>query len=217
MTPLDEKRDTRMKILVADDEPLSLRSLTASLGGAGYAVIPAADGTEALQVLREADAPKIAVLDWVMPGLDGVEVIRRVRAVPSAQPPYLIILTGKEGLENVLVALENGANDYMTKPHEPRELVSRVRVGERVVRLQAELAHRAEEAERALAHIKRLQGLLPICAYCKKVRNDQNYWQEIELYLHEHTDVDFTHGVCPACYEKILKPELEDFDKKREK
>jgi sigma-B regulation protein RsbU (phosphoserine phosphatase) len=144
-----------------------------------------------------------------------VEVIRMVRSVPTTPAPYLIILTAKEELEDVVVALESGANDFVIKTHDIRELVSRVRVGERVIGLQIELARRAQEAERALAHIKRLQGLLPICSYCKKIRNDQNYWQEIEHYIHDHSEADFTHGICPGCYEKVLKPQMENFQTKR--
>jgi DNA-binding response OmpR family regulator len=195
-----------MNLLVAEDEPLSRLALSASLAEAGFRVTAAGDGQEALRILLGPDPPKLAILDWVMPKLDGLQVIRRIRAVPSDDPPYLIVLTAKEGLKNILVALENGANDYMTKPHNHRELLSRVRVGSRVVQLQAELARRAREAETALHHIKRLQGLLPICAYCKKIRNDGDYWQEIEDYLHEHTQADFTHGICPDCYHHLIEP-----------
>jgi DNA-binding response OmpR family regulator len=150
-----------------------------------------------------------------MPEIDGVQVIRTIRAIPSDQPPYLIVLTAHDGLEHILVALENGANDYVAKSRDIRELVSRVRVGARVVELQAELARRVAEAELALTHIKRLQGLLPICSYCKKIRNDQNYWQEIEHYVTEHSDADFSHSVCPACYRDVLEPQLSAFEKRR--
>jgi DNA-binding response OmpR family regulator len=204
-----------MRILVAEDEPVSRRLLEKALANAGHDVTAVPNGAEALRALLAEDAPKLAVLDWTMPELDGVDVIRRVRALPSDQPPYIIILTAREDLDSILVALENGANDFVTKSHDIRELISRVTVGTRVVRLQAELARRVEEAERALAHIKRLQGLLPICSYCKKIRNDQNYWQDIEHYVQEHSEADFSHSVCPACYETILKPQLAAFEKRQ--
>lgn len=204
-----------MRILVAEDEPLALRTLVHALADAGYEVCAVADGLAALKALRAADAPLLAVLDWMMPGLDGVEVIRMVRAAPTTPAPYLIILTAKEGLDDVVEALESGANDFVIKTHDIREVLSRVRVGERVIGLQVELARRAAEAEAALSHIKRLQGLLPICCYCKKIRNDQNYWQEIELYIHDHSEADFTHGICPGCYEKIIKPQMTKFRAKK--
>lgn len=200
-----------MRVLIAEDEPLALRALGRALADAGYEVCAVADGLAALKALHAKDPPLLAVLDWVMPGLDGVEVIRLIRAAQTTRAPYLIVLTAKEELEDVVEALESGANDFVIKTHDIRELVSRVRVGERVVSLQLELARRAEEAEKALAHIRRLQGLLPICCYCKKIRNDQNYWQEIELYIHDHSEADFTHGICPECYENILSPQMRTF------
>lgn len=203
-----------MRILVAEDEPVTLRILTQALADAGYEVSTAADGLAALKALRAADPPLLAVLDWMMPGLDGVAVIRNVRSVPTTQAPYLIILTSKEGLQDVVEALESGANDFVIKTHDIRELVSRVRVGERVLGLQAELARRVEEAEKALAHIKRLQGLLPICAYCKKIRDDKDYWQEIEHYIHDHSEADFSHGICPECYKRILLPQMQRHERR---
>ena len=98
-----------------------------------------------------------------------------------------------------------GANDYIEKPFDPVELEARVRVGERMVVLQARLNARVTELEQALAHVKRLQGLLPICSYCKKVRNEANYWEQVDSYLMTHSDLDFTHGICPACSDKMMK------------
>ena len=88
------------------------------------------------------------------------------------------------------------------------ELRARVQVGERVVELQRRLAERVRELEAALADVKHLSGLLPICAYCKKIRNDQNYWQQVESYVAEHSEAQFSHGICPGCYETVVKTEL---------
>jgi DNA-binding response OmpR family regulator len=204
-----------VKILIAEDEPISRLLIEKTLRAAGYDVTAVADGAAALQALCAADGPKLAVLDWVMPGMDGVEVIRMVRARPTNQPPYLIVLTSREGVESVLTALEHGASDYVAKAHDMRELVSRVHVGARVVQLQAELARRMEEAESALTHIRKLQGLLPICSYCKKIRRDKDYWQEIEVYISEHSEADFSHGICPTCYETVVEPQLAEHEKRR--
>jgi CheY-like chemotaxis protein len=163
----------------------------------------AADGAEAWSALQGADPPKLAILDWMMPEIDGVEICRRVRASPTATPPYLILLTAKSGKENVVAGLDAGANDYLTKPFNRAELRARVKVGAQVLELQRTLAERVQELESALAQVNQLQGLLPICSYCKKIRDEQNYWQRVDSYLTEHTDVVFSHGICPDCYERV--------------
>jgi DNA-binding response OmpR family regulator len=193
-----------MRILVADDDPVSQRLLRKLLTGWGHEVVLVGDGLAALETLRQPDAPRLAILDWVMPELEGVEVCRRVREAGSDQPPYLILLTAQDQREKVLAGLRAGANDYITKPFDPEELHARLNIGERMVELQRKLAERVGELEAALAHVRRLQGILPICSYCKKVRNDQNYWQQVETYFGEHAAVMFTHGICPDCLRQAM-------------
>jgi response regulator RpfG family c-di-GMP phosphodiesterase len=135
-----------------------------------------------------------------MPELDGLELCRRIRADRATQSTYVLLLTGKGGTENVVQGLKSGANDYLTKPFDLDELSARLGVGRRVVELQQALTERVAELERALAQVKRLQGLIPICAWCKKIRNDQNFWQQVEEYMGEHGDVRFSHGICPQCF-----------------
>src|SRR5579862_3723920 len=125
-----------MKILVAEDNLLYRMALQATLTEWGYEVVAVADGLAALEVLERADAPKIAILDWMMPGLEGVEVCRKVRALRKPEPPYLIVLTSKEGKENLVAALESGADDHIAKPFDRAELKARLRVGMRIVGLQ---------------------------------------------------------------------------------
>jgi sigma-B regulation protein RsbU (phosphoserine phosphatase) len=197
-----------VKILIAEDDVLARRTLQVPLTRWGYQVVIATDGTEALRVLESSNAPKLAILDWMMPGLDGVEVCRRVRENPRALPAYLILLTARGASEDVIQGLDAGANDYVTKPFDRDELRARVKVGVRVVELQTSLADRVSELERALAGVKQLQGLLPICCYCKKIRDDRNYWQQVEGYISDHSEAQFSHGVCPACYEEHVRPEL---------
>jgi DNA-binding response OmpR family regulator len=188
-----------MRVLVAEDSEPTRVALARLLTGWGYGVVSVADGEEAWQVLSGEDPPRLAILDWIMPLLDGLEVCRRVRAADSAEQPYLILLTGRVGLADVVAGLESGADEYLTKPVEPAELHARVRAARRMVELQARLAERVRELEAAQARERRLRGLLPICAWCKKIRDDQNYWLQVEDYLCEHADVRFSHGICPDC------------------
>jgi len=200
------------EILVADDEPVSQRVVRAMLERAGFGVRLAADGTDALTLLRSDDPPPMALLDWMMPNLDGLEVIRRVRETPRATPPYIILLTSRRAPADIVTGLEAGANDYVTKPAREEELLARVAVGVRVTELQRALAERVRSLEEALGNVKQLQGLLPICSYCKAIRNDRNYWQRVESYLHEHSGVTFSHCYCPSCYEQHVKPQLDAID-----
>ncbi|MGI9069273.1 MAG: response regulator transcription factor [Pyrinomonadaceae bacterium] len=197
-----------MKILIAEDDPVSRRVLEATLEKFGYEVVVAADGAEAWAVLQCHNAPSLAILDWMMPELDGVEICRRLRGIPNATPPYLILLTAKFGKENVVAGLDAGANDYLTKPFDRAELRARVRVGAQVLELQTNLAARVSELEDALAQVKQLQGLLPICSYCKKIRDEQNFWQRIDSYITDHADVQFSHGICPDCYREVVEPQF---------
>lgn len=199
-----------MKVLIAEDDAISRRVLEATLTKFGYEVVVAVDGTEACALLERADAPRLAILDWMMPGIDGVELCRRLRMIPSATPPYLILLTAKSAKEDVVIGLDAGANDYLTKPFDRAELRARVQVGAQVLELRSKLAERVHELEEALTQVKQLQGLLPICSYCKKIRDEQNYWQRVDSYLSQHTDVMFSHGICPDCYHDVVQPQLDE-------
>ena len=125
-----------MKVLIADDNHFYRCALEATLAEWGYEVTAVADGESAWDVLRGEHAPKIAILDWMMPRLDGVEVCRRLRAMPRHEPTYVIILTSRDGKANAVNALESGADDYVTKPFDRGELAARLRVGRRIVTLQ---------------------------------------------------------------------------------
>jgi CheY-like chemotaxis protein len=197
-----------MKVLIADDDLVSRRLLEVRLAQLGYEVISTKDGAEAWQSLQSPGAPQLALLDWVMPIMSGLEVCQKVRAHPGIKNMHLILLTVKNSREDVLAGFAAGANDYITKPFDVEELHARVKVGERIVELQNSLAERVRELEAALKLVKQLQGLLPICLYCKRIRNDKNYWEQVESYIMEHAEVRFSHGICPDCYEKIVKPTL---------
>jgi sigma-B regulation protein RsbU (phosphoserine phosphatase) len=195
-----------MRVLIAEDDAISRRVLEVFLRRWGYEVESAEDGDAAWERLQREDAPSLAILDWMMPGRGGVEICRRVREL--GRLTYLILLTSRTGSEDIVEGLEAGADDYVTKPFNREELRARVQGGTRIVELQRSLAQRVEQLEQALARIKHLQGLLPICSYCKKIRNDRNYWQQVEAYISEHSEAIFSHGICPECFEKFVTPEL---------
>jgi len=192
-----------MRILIAEDDPVSRRVLEATLAKSGYEITVTTDGREAWEALQR-DPPAIAILDWMMPGIDGVEVCRRARAIQSPTPTYLILLTAKSDKGDIVQGLEAGADDYVTKPFDRQELQSRISVGLRISELQRNLVDRIADLEAALARVKQLQGLLPICSYCKKVRDDQNYWQQVESYISKHSEVEFSHSICPTCFDRVM-------------
>ena len=197
-----------MRVLIADDNDVSRLELEALLARHGHEVTAVADGTDCWAVLSGEDPPRLAVLDWLMDEMDGIEVCRRVRERPELRGVYLILLTSRGDQKHVLAGLAAGANDYVTKPFDRDELLARINVGAQVIGLQTELAARVRELEGALAQVKQLQGLLPICSYCKSIRDDHNYWHEVESYFRCHSQADFSHSICPGCWSSVVKPQL---------
>ncbi|MCA9473131.1 MAG: response regulator transcription factor [Nitrospirales bacterium] len=203
-----------MTILVADDDPVTQALLVRSLTGFGQNVVQYDNGCEAMAFLENATQPTIGILDWVMPGLNGPEICRALKDVNrDARPLYLVLVTTKGNRDDIVQGLEAGADDYMTKPFDLQELRARVGVGLRVLSLQEKLDDRVHRLEEALSEVKQLQGLLPICSYCKKIRDDQNYWQQLEEYFSDRAEVQFSHGVCPHCFEKEIVPQLQAIKK----
>lgn len=193
------------RILIAEDHYVSRHLLERNLANWGFQVSSAEDGEEALKILEEDDPPSIAIIDWMMPRLDGLEVCRRVRARKDRPYLYLLLLTAKSQKEEVAAGLEAGADDYVIKPFDPDELRARLTVGQRVVQLERALARKVRDLEKALADVRKLKELIPICMYCKSVRDDKDYWHQIEEYIHSETGSDFTHGICPKCLAKMEK------------
>lgn len=199
-----------MKILIAEDDMVSRRVLEATLQKWGHEVVVTCDGVEAWAALQLEGAPSLAILDWMMPGMDGVELCRQARQRGgSLASLYIILLTAKGSKEDIVSGLDAGADDYLTKPFNRDELRARVRVGTRVLELQSALTNRLQELEDALSQVNQLQGILPICSYCKSVRDDKNYWQQVESYISDHSEAQFSHSICPDCYETTVKPQLE--------
>ncbi|HZS46970.1 MAG TPA: response regulator transcription factor [Blastocatellia bacterium] len=198
-----------MRILIAEDDPTSRLLLKTVLVRKGYEVIAATNGGEAWRMLQQEDAPKIAVLDWMMPEMDGQEICVKLRARESSVSTYVILLTAKSAKDEIVAGLQAGANDYITKPFVREELLARVQVGVQMVTLQQALSARVIELEAALAKVKQLEGMLPICASCKSIRDDSGYWNTIEDYVSEHSDAVFSHGICPDCAKRLYPEEFD--------
>ncbi len=199
-----------MRILIAEDDKSSRHILTALLSKWGHEVVACMDGEDAWSSLQADAAPQMAILDWMMPGLDGIDVIRRARELDLGKRLYLILLTGNTHKDDVVRGLEAGANDYVTKPYDRNELKARIEVGVRVITLQNALQDRLHEIEAALEHIKALQGIIPICMHCHKIRSDEESWERIESYIENHSEAEFSHGLCPTCLDKYYPEEEEE-------
>ncbi len=187
------------KILIAEDDAAARRLLITALLDWGYDVIATSNGAEAIQELTQPEAPRIALLDWGMPEMSGIEVTEQIRARAELPYTYILILTGKSSSDDATKCLAAGADDFVGKPYDLLELQARIKVGERIIALEQALATKVTELELALAQVKQLKELLPICMFCKKIRDDNDYWHQIEVYIHERTGTDFSHGICPDC------------------
>ncbi len=192
-----------MQVLVAEDDRVTGEILRRTLQRWNYPATLVGDGAQAWAVLRTATDPTLAILDWMMPEIDGPDVCRRVRAERPDANMYLLLVTARESRGDVVAGLDAGADDYIIKPFDPEELRARVAVGVRVLALQQKLSERVVELQAALASVKQLRGLLPICSYCKRIRGDDQYWQQVEGYIAAHSDAQFSHGICPSCFERL--------------
>jgi DNA-binding response OmpR family regulator len=189
--------------MIADDDPVLRHALSHQLRKWEFAPVAYADGVEVRRAIASGRLPQIAVIDWNMPGANGLALCEEIRRLPHGDKVYIILVTSNSDKRDIVTGLNSGADDYVVKPFEWDELQARVRIGARTARLQGLLTDRVFELEEALVRVRRLSGLLPICSYCKSIRSDQNYWQAVESYLVEHTQATFTHGICPPCFDKV--------------
>lgn len=205
--PLDEPENKKPPInavpkatfiLIVDDNPQNIKVLGSIIGNAGYEVAIAMKGEDAL-LMMEKEPPDLVLLDIMMPEMDGYEVCRKIKSKPATRDIPVIFLTARRETEDLLKAYEAGGVDYVTKPFDGRELLMRVRT-------HVELKLAREE-------IKTLKGILPICVSCKKIRDDQGFWNQVESYISKRTDAAFSHGLCPEC-EKTLYGDSEWYQKK---
>jgi sigma-B regulation protein RsbU (phosphoserine phosphatase) len=197
--------DQTMKVLVAEDYAPARLLLEALLDNWGYTVTSARDGEEAWNILCEPEHPHLVILDWMMPGIDGPEIVRRLRERTFQKPYYAIIITSRDNKGSAASALDAGADDFIGKPFENDELRARVSVGHRMNCIQMALSDTIQDLSQTLNRIKRLEGIIPICMYCKKIRDDHNSWQQLEKYITEHSEAQFSHGACPQCAKEQME------------
>jgi sigma-B regulation protein RsbU (phosphoserine phosphatase) len=190
-----------VRILAVEDDKVALAIIRQALNRLGHEVVEAADGKEAWKILQR-EPVRVIVSDWEMPEADGLELCRRIRKRLKSEYVYFILLTARDASEaNQQSAMEAGVDDFLSKPLDVNELRMRLRVAERILRYTTQ--------------VRQLEELLPICSYCKKIRDDQNYWQQMEGYINERTGSEFSHSVCPDCYQRVLVPELEQIKKQK--
>lgn len=183
------------KVLIAEDEPISAELLRTLLARAGYEVIMTSDGAAAWEEF-DREPVRLIVSDWMMPGMDGLELCRKVRARSNTAYTYFILLTANHtSADNYALAMDAGVDDFLTKPLDRTVIRMRLGVAERILRFTAE--------------IRQLKELIPICMYCRKVRDEDDYWERVETYIQKETGSKFSHGACPECYE-IQKKQFDE-------
>jgi DNA-binding response OmpR family regulator len=186
-------------VLVVDDEPRNLQLVGILLSDElACDLCFAGSGREALETM-ESVTPDLVLLDINMPEMDGYEVCRAIRNAEKTRETPVIFLTAQREPEHIVNGFEAGGTDYVGKPFESRELLARVRVQLELKRSRDELKRQKEELEATLARIRRLEGIIPICSYCKKIRNEENSWEQLEVYITDHSEALFSHGICPGC------------------
>lgn len=184
-----------MKIQIVEDDPIAATLLAASLRSLGHEPRLAESGTDAWEQLSVSPM-RVVISDWMMPGIDGLELCRRIRGA-GGEYTYFILLSNLSATgENLDQAMSAGADDFLAKPAKVAELKARLHVAERILNYATQ--------------VRQLESIIPICGYCRKLRDDQNYWSQVEEYIGKQTGSAFSHGVCPECYDKVVVPQMKE-------
>jgi phosphoserine phosphatase RsbU/P len=193
-TPVPADAAIPFSVLVVDDDPVLIATLKALITSTGHSVRAASNGLEAWESLQHNPAA-IVISDWHMPGLDGLELCRRIRARAHQRYVYFILITAYGGKQQYALGMDAGADDFITKPLDLDELRARLHVADRILGLQQ--------------HLRRLEGLLPICAYCKRIRDESGAWESLEGFIGGRSEAQFSHGVCDVCEAKVFGDQLD--------
>ena len=208
-----ENRDKNLRIVLIEDSAVNIYILKKLLKSAGYGIDTATNGDAGLELVRNTK-PDIILLDILMPGKDGYEVLSILKKKTVTKDIPVIMITALSGGKDIEKALQLGAVDYIIKPFTDSEVKARIASALKLRHsiLALETTNREKEKliielQEALSKVKLLSGFLPICANCKKIRDDKGYWKQVEQYIHEHSEAEFSHGICPDCSKKLY-PEL---------
>jgi DNA-binding response OmpR family regulator len=189
-------------ILVVDDDPDMCFAASRIVKSAGYRVVSASTGAECMEMVQK-HKPDLILLDVILPDAEGPAICKKIKADPDLKPPFVVLLSGvKTASDDQAEGLEAGADGYIARPISNRELLARVNAMVRIMKAERERDRVIEKLQEALSRVKELSGLLPICSFCKKIRDDQGYWEEVDAYIRDHSEVNFSHSVCPACATK---------------
>jgi DNA-binding response OmpR family regulator len=202
--------NTNFKVLVSDDDPELLLLCATVLKRAGYEVFETNSGQACLNAAATY-RPDLILLDVILPDMSGTEVCKQIKSDPALNGTFVVLVSGiRVSSELQADGLNTGADGYIIKPISNKELLARVQAVERIKRAEDALRTKEKEQQKliselqaAIAEIKTLKGFIPICASCKKIRDDEGFWNQLEIYISEHTDARFSHGLCPDCYEKL--------------
>ncbi len=185
-------------VMIVDDNPKNVQVLGTILMEKKYNVSVATGGKQALAQVGKVK-PEVILLDIMMPDIDGYEVCRRLKEKEETADIPVIFLTAKTDTDDIVKGFELGAVDYVTKPFKSKELIARVHTHIANTRMRNHLEQRNKELEEALHDVRTLSGLLPICSGCKKIRDEEGHWIQVELFIRDRIDVEFSHGICPDC------------------
>lgn len=191
-------QETISTILVVDDQPGNLKVLLDFLKKHDFLVRVANSGDRALKALKNEKKPDLILLDVMMPGIDGFETCKQIKEDEEVADIPVVFMTALDNVEDKVEGFMVGGVDYITKPFQQVEVLARINT-------HLALRRKEMELQRALDEVQQLKGILPICCGCKQIRDDQGYWQQVEQYIINHSDVQFSHGYCPACYEKEME------------
>ncbi len=206
-----------MSILIDDDSPDQQLLLKSMLTKAGHQELIVVDSASSAYAHLGTDAPQgethpidLILMDFLMPGTDGVAATRHIKSFDHLRDIPVIVVTAKTDLGNLQAAFAAGAMDFINKPVNSVELLARVNSALTLKKemdcrktREQELRRSNEALQKALREVKVLKGLVPICASCKKIRNDQGFWQQLEEYLQQHSEAEFSHGLCTPCIKKL--------------